>query len=146
MEREIISFEAAIAQTAQQMGYSVTLSQSSAKNQSTDQLPAAIVYNSTLTSKSGVERCRLTTEVEFLLVKNGVSYSDSEKNTIAADMRCDALEIMRLLKTYQNIIEVTKLKVLADSGYMSQFDDIGVRVTATIVSNYTLDSQQLQVV
>lgn len=146
MNRDIISFEAALAQTAQQMGYNAILAQSKDKNQTLDQMPTAIVYNSTLTDKSGVERCRLTTEVEMLLVKNGLSHSEGEKNMIATGMKCDALEIVRRLTVYPNIVKLTELNVELDTDYMSRFDDVGVRVTATILSNYTHDSLQLQVV
>lgn len=146
MEREIISFETAISQIAQQLEYCTAISATFDNPPFVERLPAAIINNSTIIDRVGCDRCRVTTEVEIQLIKNGVSLSYEQKNEVAAAMKCDAMEILSELKSYTNIVDITEVNIEADNSFMAESDDVAIRVAATVVSNYTTYSQQIQVI
>ncbi|MFR9620687.1 MAG: hypothetical protein SNH63_05640 [Rikenellaceae bacterium] len=145
MNREIVSFETAISQIAQQMGYNPQVMMEGSKSLRFAHPPAAMIYNSTLIDKVGRERCRLTTKIQVVLVKDGVSRSEGEKIEMMALMKCDALDIINGLSEYGNVVDVTDVEVEMDGDFMAQSDDVGVCVEATVVSNYNVFCEELQV-
>ncbi len=137
MNRDLISFEALISAAAQQYGYTPYYCSSPSLLPKVQTMPVVVIYPSEVKEKEGVVRCRITTDMEFLVVKTGVSLSQEEKMQTLSAMRLDILKMLSAVEVCVNVVNVTDLAIEVDDSPLMHTDDLQLRATVSVVSNFT---------
>lgn len=137
MNRNLINLEALVSSAAQQHGYRPYYCSSLKMIPKVQSMPAVVIYPSEVVEKEGIVRCRITNQIEFLLVKSGVTLSQEQKMQTLSDMRLDILKMLNVVELYVNVVEVTDLKIEVDESPLMHTDDLQLRATVTLLSNFT---------
>lgn len=144
MNRDLISFEALLSVAAQQCGYVPYYCSTPSLLPKVQAMPAVVIYPSEVVEKVGVVRCRITDKIEFLVVRNGVSLSQEVKMQQLSQMRLDILKMLNLVEMTVSVVEVTDLKIEVDEKPLMHSDDLQIRATVKLVSNFTHVSQMVE--
>ncbi|MFI3289138.1 MAG: hypothetical protein SNH55_04415 [Rikenellaceae bacterium] len=137
MNRNLINFEALFSTAAAQHGYAPFYCSAQSIMPNVQRMPAAVIYPSQVTEKVGVTRCRITTEITFLLINSGLSRSYEEKMSILNDMRLDILKMIHLIEANVEVVSVTEVDLEVDTTPLMHSDDLQMHATLSIVSNFT---------
>lgn len=137
MNRNLISFEALLSAAANQFGYTPYYCSSPTMLPKVQAMPAAVIYPAEVVEKEGVVRCRITSEIEFLVVKSGVALSQGQKMQMLSDMRLDLLKMVNLIEANVSVVSVTNLEIEVDDSPLMHTDDLQLRATMRVISNFT---------
>lgn len=146
MAQNIFSYEAQLARTTDSLDYHTIVVLSSTKLPPPMSVPTALIYPSTLVECSAKARGRMTTKVEFLLAKYAYQLTPDEKLQMLAEMRVDVLRVLADLEQSNNVVEISDINMELDSRTMSDADTLALRVEATVLSNFIIDSQVYQMI
>ncbi len=137
MNRNLINFEALFSAAAAQHGYTPFYCSAQSLMPNVQRMPAAVIYPAAVTEKVGVTRCRITSEITFLLIKSGLSYSYDEKMSILNGMRLDILKMINLVEANVEVVSVSEIDLEVDTTPLMHSDDLQIHATLSIVSNFT---------
>lgn len=141
MNRNLISFEALLSAAANQFGYAPYYCSAQSIIPKVQSMPVVVIYPSEVVEKEGINRCRITSRIEFLVVKNGVSLSQEQKMQMLSDMRLDILKMVNLVEMNVSVVNVTGLEIVVDEKPLMHSDDLQLHATMEVVSNFTHSTQ-----
>ncbi len=144
MNRDLISFETLLSAAAQQCGYTPYYCSTPSLLPKVQTMPVVVIYPSEVTEKEGIVRCRITNQIEFLVVQTGVSLSQEVKMQRLSDMRLDILKMLNSVEMAVSVVEVTDVKIEVDETPLMHSDDLQLRATVSLVSNFTHASQMAE--
>ncbi len=144
MNRNLISFESLISAAANQFGYAPYYCSSPSLLPKVQTMPVVVIYPSEVVEKEGIVRCRITNKIEFLMVKNGVSLSQEQKMQTLSDMRLDILKMVNCVEMAVNVVNITGLKIEVDESPLMHSDDLQLRATVSVVSNFTHSTHMVE--
>lgn len=137
MNRNLVNYEALIAAAANQFGYAPYYCPAPSLSPKVQIVPAAVIYPAVMIEKTGVVRCRITSRIEFVVVKSGVSLSQEQKMQTLSDMRLDILKMVNAIEANVNVVNVTNLEIEIDDSPLMHTDDLQLCATMKVVSNFT---------
>ncbi|MFI3304179.1 MAG: hypothetical protein SNF68_06035 [Rikenellaceae bacterium] len=129
-------YEEFIADLAGGLRYSPRLGKKWSANWRYDLGAYALISPAAVSDKEGVERGRVSYDIEFTLLK-----CHSQKDIMAIsmlwnDVKRDAMEIVHELERSPLVLATTELEIEPLSLQISNYDEVAVQVSATMVSNY----------
>lgn len=105
----------------------------------------AILTPVSITDKSGGVRGRVTSQLTFLLSKNASHMSPEDASQLWRDLRCDAIGVACELQKVSSVVALSGLKLSSYERGNRKTNEVSVKVSVTIISNFdsSADSTEL---
>lgn len=143
MSSSLNTFEGLVATLASSYGYSPRLALKSDTSVRVTTGDAVLVYPTSILYSEGNDRTRITTEIEFTLVKNATTYPNSQRVELWSRVKRDALEIVSMVKDHGDVVSLDELTVEPLTSSVTHYDEVALLITMKVISNYTISSADM---
>ncbi len=139
MDNIYSTYESFIAGLVSEAGYTPYTCAKSDTKPRVRSSTAAIIYPTSTTKKEGVVRGRISSTIEFVLLRNATAIPMVEPSVLWSGLTEDAVAIVDRLITSNIVLEVEGLTIEPATSRITFSDEAAVEVTVKVVSNFDLN-------
>ncbi len=140
------TYEQLIAELLQERDYVAYLGDLDTTTNYLSSPSVAIINPITISDKSGVDRCRLTSQLTFVLAKSAAHLSSEQASLLWRDVRCEAIEVVCELQKVSSVVALSGLKISPYERGNSRVSEVAIKVSVTIISNFDSSTASTELV
>lgn len=136
MESILTNYEALIASYCESLGYLPRVSRSDNSKVQLRASEMAIIRPVEITAKEGVQKGRVTAEITLILIRNLTKIHMNQRVAQWDRVKEDAMSIVSGIELSGQVLKVSELEITPLSGNLSEYEEVSVEITASVVSNF----------
>ncbi|MFI3304894.1 MAG: hypothetical protein R3Y68_00090 [Rikenellaceae bacterium] len=145
MVGKIMGCESLLASYASEIGYDVQMGSNWNTKLMYDGRKYLLVKAASVSEKVGESRGRITFEVSFIALKCCSYSSVVVISDLWRDLRCDAMKILNMLEMSGEVLGCSEVAIEPLTKRISNYDEVAVELTATVVANYRVEDGAISI-